>query len=422
MLRPALLSHGLPPNHVLGGLNVSFWPIGPLTRRSSYVFIRRQFRGDDVYRWTLQQYMTYLVRKRFNVEWYIEGGRTRTGKLRPPRYGILGYLVDGFRAEQIDDAYIVPTSITYEQLHEVGDMAKQSRGATKVKEDLPWLVGYARSQGRGMGRVHVRFGEPLSLREALGDAYSPDAPKDDVRLAVQKTAFEVMDRINRVTPVTHTALAGLALMGSDDKALTEDEIAAVCEELTEHAERRGVQVKGDPAAAMQELVGSKVVTRFDGGREPVYRIADEQHLVIAFYANSAVHAFVVRAICELAQREDDPEAAALALRDLMKFEFFFAEKEPFLEEVRSELERGELPMIVAPRVLRPLFEAQLVIAECGDVEAALGVAHQWHLQGKLRAADSVSTELLESAKKLAENRGDDDALRDEVEYWLGRLG
>jgi glycerol-3-phosphate O-acyltransferase len=113
VLRPALLRHGLPPNHVLGGLNVSFWPIGPITRRSSYVFIRRQFRGDDVYRWTLQQYMTYLIRKRFNVEWYIEGGRSRTGKLRPPRYGILSYLVDGFRAEQLDDAFIVPTSITY---------------------------------------------------------------------------------------------------------------------------------------------------------------------------------------------------------------------------------------------------------------------------------------------------------------------
>ena len=144
MLRPALLGHGLPPNHVLGGLNVSFWPIGPITRRSSYVFIRRQFRGDDVYRWTLQQYMTYLVRKRFNIEWYIEGGRSRTGKLRPPRYGILSYLVDGMRAEQLEDAYIVPTSITYEQLHEVGDMAAQARGGTKTKEDLP-LAGRLRA-------------------------------------------------------------------------------------------------------------------------------------------------------------------------------------------------------------------------------------------------------------------------------------
>jgi glycerol-3-phosphate O-acyltransferase len=419
VLRPALLSHGLPPNHVLGGLNVSFWPIGPITRRSSYVFIRRQFRGDDVYRWTLQQYMTYLVRKRFNIEWYIEGGRSRTGKLRPPRYGILGYLVDGMRAEQIDDAYIVPTSITYEQLHEVGDMAAQSRGGTKTKEDLPWLVGYARSQGRGLGRVHIAFGEPLSLRESLGEAYAADADKAEVRLAVQKTAFEVMHRINSVTPVTHTAIAGLALLSSDYRALTEAEIGEICAELVAHAEHRGITVKGDPAAAIRELVDSKVIERFDGGTEPVYRIADNQHLVAAFYANSAVHAFVVRAIAELAQRSEDPDEAALALRDLLKFEFFFGEKEEFLEDVRGELER-ELPLLVAPRVLRPLLEAQLVAAQSpDDVTGSLGIAHQWHLQGVIHSADAVSTELLDAAHKLIENRGGEtEALAEEVRGWL----
>ena len=421
VLRPALLSHGLPPNHVLGGLNVSFWPIGPVTRRSSYVFIRRQFRGDDVYRWTLQQYMTYLIRKRFNVEWYIEGGRSRTGKLRPPRYGILSYLVDGFRQEQLEDAYVVPTSITYEQLHEVGDMAAQARGGKKTKEDLSWLVGYARSQGRGLGRVHVAFGEPLSLKESLGDAYAADAPKDEVRLAVQKTAFEVMHRINRATPVTHTALAGLALLGSDDKACTQEQIDAVCEELTAHAERHGYPVKGDPHAALQELIDSKVVERFDGGVEPVYRIADNQHLVAAFYANSAVHAFVVRAIAELARHRDDPDEAALALRDLLKFEFFFAEKEPFLDDVREEMAR-EPELMVAPRMLRPLLEALLVALD-SDEDSALGLARQWHLQGRLRAADTVSTELLDSARKLIENRGGvSDELRDEVRGWLEALG
>jgi glycerol-3-phosphate O-acyltransferase len=386
--------------------------------------------------------MTYLVRKRFNIEWYIEGGRSRTGKLRPPRYGILSYLVDGFRAEQLDDAYIVPTSITYEQLHEVGDMAAQARGGKKTKEDLPWLVGYARSQGRGLGRVHVAFGEPLSLRESLGDAYAADADKADVRLAVQKTAFEVMHRINSVTPVTHTAIAGLALLGSMDRALTDGEIKSICDELVEHAEHRGISVKGDPAAAVQELVGSKVVERFDGGTEPVYRIADNQHLVAAFYANSAVHAFVVRAIAELAQRASDPEEAALALRDLLKFEFFFGEKESFLDEIRSELER-ELPLVVAPRVLRPILEAHLVVAErlaardLGEPidekalgKEALGVAHMQHLQGRVRSADAVSTELLDSAIKLAGNRGlieDGEAgarvaFRDEVEHWIGELG
>ena len=94
MLRTALHRQGFAPNHVLGGLNVSFWPIGPVARRSGVVFIRRSVRGEPVYKLVLREYIGYLIRKRFNVEWYIEGGRTRTGKLRPPRYGLLNYLVD----------------------------------------------------------------------------------------------------------------------------------------------------------------------------------------------------------------------------------------------------------------------------------------------------------------------------------------
>ncbi len=415
VLRPALLAHGLPPNHVIGGLNVSFWPVGPVTRRSSYVFIRRRMRGDDVYKWTLQQYLAYLVRKRFNLEWYIEGGRSRTGKLRPPRFGILSYLVQGVREDR-GDAYLVPTSITYEQLHEAGEMTAQSQGAKKDKEDLGWLVGYARSQGRGLGRVHVRFGAPLRLGEALGAATAPDASEADVRRAVQRTGIEVCHRINTATPVTHTALAALALLGTQERALTREQVDAVVDGLRAHARERDVRLTGDADAALDELEASGVVERYAGGSEPVFRVAPERHLLAAFYANSAVHAYVVRAIAEVALQAEDPMAAALTLRDLLKFEFFFATREPFEAEMRAELDRGPEPL-VAHRVLRPIAEAYLVVAELlaavpGDEAAdrdalaatGLGVERQRLLQGRITSPDAVSSELLGSGLDLAANR------------------
>jgi glycerol-3-phosphate O-acyltransferase len=435
VLRPALLAHGLPPNHVIGGLNVSFWPVGPVTRRSSYVFIRRKFRDDEVYKWTLRQYLAYLARKRFNLEWYIEGGRSRTGKLRAPRYGILSYLVDGVRQRSDTDAILVPTSITYEQLHEVGDMAAQSRGAAKVKEDLPWLVGYARSQGRGLGRVHVRFGEPLPLREALGEAADPGAGQDTVRLAVHKTAFEVMHRINTVTPVTHTALVALALLGEQDRALTEREVEDVVAQLVAHCRRRGVRASGDTQAGLRELVDSSVLEVYEGGAEPVYTIAPDQHLVAAFYANSGVHAFLMRAIAEVARDTED----AQRLRRLLEFEFFFPEREEFAAQIEEELARNE-PPLVAARVLRAIAEAHLVVAtrlwEAGDApvehDAALateclGMTRQWHLQGRIACADAASTELIDSALKLAAHRdllsgrGDRATFRAEFKDLVSRL-
>jgi glycerol-3-phosphate O-acyltransferase len=85
----ALDAAGFPPYYVMGGINLDFWPFGDLARRTGLVFIRRDVRDDPVYRFALRRYLSYLVCKRADFGWSIEGGRTRTGKLRPPRYGLL---------------------------------------------------------------------------------------------------------------------------------------------------------------------------------------------------------------------------------------------------------------------------------------------------------------------------------------------
>ena len=185
VLRPALLRNGFPPNHVLSGINLSFWPLGPLARRSGFVFIRRSFAGNEIYKWALCEYLGYLLRKRFNLEWYIEGGRSRTGKLRPPRYGLLTYLAEAFPGSGVDDVCIVPVSISYGQLYEAGAMAAEARGAAKKAESLSWLVGYVRAQGSQQGQVHLAFGEPLSLAGALGSDCAT-LPPAELRRAVQK--------------------------------------------------------------------------------------------------------------------------------------------------------------------------------------------------------------------------------------------
>src|SRR5262249_50194340 len=156
----------------------------------------------DVYKAVLREYLGYLLRKRFNLEWYIEGGRTRTGKLRPPRYGILNYLVEAFRDSGIDDVYLVPVSMVYDQLHEVAAMAAEEHGAAKQPEGLTWILNYTVAQRRAFGAVHINFGEPLSLAQALAEEDS----------SIPKIAFEVMHRVNSATPVTASAIVALALL------------------------------------------------------------------------------------------------------------------------------------------------------------------------------------------------------------------
>ena len=449
ILRGALGRAGLPCNHVLGGINVSFWPMGPILRRSGVVFIRRSIRDDPVYKVALKWYLGYLVERRYNLEWYLEGGRSRTGKLRPPRLGVLAYLVEAFKERGVDDVFLVPVSIAYDQLSEVAAMAAEEHGAEKKAESFGWMLRYLRSQGQQLGKAYVNIGEPVSLHRV----------RTESKLATEKIAFEVLHRINRVTPVTPTSLLTLALLGLGDRALTPAEIRSVLDPLLDYVAVRKLPQAGtvDLAGpgglrpALDALVASKVVTRYAGGAEPVYAIGENQHLVAAYSRNRIIHFFVTRAITELVllhlvrrpvghPGEGDlgerAWAEALRLRDLLKYEFFFANKAEFAEDLRAELaildpewERkaadptaiatglAELPLLLGHRVLGSFLEAYMVVAdrlaahppgpvdEKAFLDECIGVGRQYRLQQRIHSTESISKELFRSALALAAGRG-----------------
>ena len=450
LLADVLAEHDFPRNHVLGGDNLRIWPISLLARRAGIIFMRRSFGNDEIYKLALREYLGYLLAKRFNLEWYMEGSRSRTGKLRPARYGLLAFVAEAVARGRAQDAYLVPVAITYDQLREVSQMAAEQGGAAKKAEGLGWLASYAKGQLTRIGTVHVRFAEPLSLREALGPGSHHDDP-DTRRLALQKVAFEVAVRINRVTPVTATALVTLALLGVRDRALTLGQVRGVLEPLRAYLAERGLPHSGDVLRTeagvrrvLDALAQQNVVTVYTGGEEPVYAIEPGQHLVAAFYRNSAIHHFVDRAVAELvmlsapADRWDE----AMRLRDQLKFEFFFPDKASYREELSAELERlgpgwetaadgravlERSEVLVANRVLRSFLDAQLVVAE--RLAARLpslpivedeflgecsGVGQQMLLQGRLHGPESLSRELFSSAVKLAANLDLIDPGRDEL--------
>lgn len=438
LLADVLAEHDFPRNHVLGGENLKFWPIGPLAKRAGIVFIRRSFGDDEIYKLAVREYFGFLLSKRFNLEWYMEGGRSRTGKLRPPRYGLLANVAEAVERGRTDDVFLVPVSITYDQLREVSAMAAEQVGAPKKGEGLRWLARYAKAQLSPIGAAYVRFAEPISLRTALEAGADPADP-DARRLALQKVAFEVAVGINRVTPVVATALVTLTLLGVRDRALTLGQVQRVLAPVREYVAARG-HARSDAAlrtaAGVRRVLGalaeSKVVTIYSGGDEPVYAIERGQHLIAAFYRNSAIHHFVDRAIAELVLLSDpaDRWEEALGLRDLLKFEFFFPDRGTYRDQIAGELERfdpewetadGEdllarADFLIAHRVLRSFLDSQLVVAErlaARDPRSPVvekdfldecgGVGQQMLLQGRLHGPESLSRELFTSALKLAGN-------------------
>jgi glycerol-3-phosphate O-acyltransferase len=476
--------NGSPPSHTAGGINMNFFPVGPLVRRSGVFFIRRTFKDDPVYKFVLRHYIDYLVEKRFSLEWYIEGGRSRSGKLLPPRFGLLAYVVDAYRRGKSDDVVLIPVSISYDQISDVPDYAAEQSGAAKQRESFGWFIRFLRRLGRRYGEIHISFGEPLSLGKALGPPDPQAQPDpDEQNLTLQKLAFEVCLRINQVTPITPISLVALAVLGSADRAQTVDDVRVRLANLLYDVARRQLPVTNGAELETREgvervleaLVENGVVTRFDEGSECVYLIGPDQQLAAAYYRNTIIHFFVNPAISELALLRAaesggaDASAeffrAAMQLRDLLKFEFFFADKELFRGELRRELAerdphwedalRGGPDAIQAlvrsfrpfnsHRVLRPFFEAYRVVADllarqdphtpvdrAKFLAASMGVGRQYHLQGRLHSTASISRVLFEAALRLAENRallepGQPELARwrtafsEEIRGWLRRI-
>jgi glycerol-3-phosphate O-acyltransferase len=459
VLAHALHENGLPPNHTAGGINLNVPPVSSVFRRSGVFFIRRSFRDNPVYKHVLESYIDYLVEKRFSLEWYIEGTRSRSGKLLPPRLGLLTYVVDAYERGRSEDVFLLPVSIAYDQLQGIHAYVAEQRGAAKPKERVGTFFRMLRGRGlhQQFGNVHIRFGEPLSLRGRLGPPGALGERDSEARLAaVEALAVEVAQRINRVTPITPTALAALAVLGEGGAAATSGEIGAAVGELLHYARARKLPTTSDCdplhaeealAKTLDALVENRVVSRQQADGEARYAVGPDQELTAAYYRNTIVHFFVDGAVAEVAlarvARRHGPEAEAalwqeaLRLRELLRFDFFFADEDGFRGELRSELalrepawegrllEEGgaasilrELRPRLAERVLRPFVESYRVVAEqlCerdpgapfderAFLDDCLRAGRRELALGRIRSGASVGTVHFQTALQLARARG-----------------
>jgi glycerol-3-phosphate O-acyltransferase len=446
-LQYMLWENDFPPNHTAGGINLNFFPVGPLIRRTGVFFIRRSFKDNPLYKLVLRAYLDYLVEKRFPLEWYMEGGRSRSGKLLPPRLGLLSYVVDSMRRGKAEDLQLIPVSIAYDQIHDVPDYAREVQGKDKERESLGWLLRAVRSLRRRYGDIHIRFGEPVSARAMLGTAEETDEGSVDL----QKLAFEVMYRIGQVTPITPIALVSLALLALHGIAASAQRLAEETARMVEFARARHLPLTedfdlDDPARVgviLDWLAEHDNVSSHEALGRRVFWLDDDQMIRISYYRNMVVHFFVDRALAEMALRsaaeagEDRPEPVRetlLAFRDLLKFEFFFPEKDEFLAKVEADIAidvpgwvqvlaasgagdvRAKLGRPLAHWALLPFLDAYQVVGdelealrgkfdEKSFLRACLARARMYRIEQRLVSGESASQALFKSALALASNRG-----------------
>jgi glycerol-3-phosphate O-acyltransferase len=443
----------LPPVHVFAGINLSFGVMGPLLRRAGTIFIRRNIGDDPLYKYVLREYVGYIVEKRFNLSWSIEGTRSRTGKMLPPKLGLLSYVADAYLDGRSEDILLQPVSIGFDQLHETAEYAAYARGGEKTPEGVVWLYNFIKAQGeRNYGKIYVRFPEAVSMRQYLGPQHGAgELDPDAKRLALQKMSFEVAWRILQATPVTATGLVCALLLTTRGAALTLGQLHHTLQDSLDYLERRQIPMstsalrlrrRDGVLAAVDTLSNGHPITRVDGGREPVWRIAPDQQHAAAFYRNSLIHAFLETSIVELAlahaRRVTAPQgdrvgafwAQAMRLRDLLKFDFYFADSAAFRNHIAEEMAWNDdweahvtaggdeidamlfaKRPLMADAMLRVFFEAYEIVADVlrdapADVgpkeltESALGLGRQYVAQTRVRSSESVSTLLFATAYQV----------------------
>jgi glycerol-3-phosphate O-acyltransferase len=358
-----LWENGVFPPHIAAGRNLSFWPLGPIFRGCGAFFIRRHFLGDRLYAAVMQAYLRKILQEGYNIEFFIEGTRSRSGKVLPPKLGLLTMIVEATRRLKGYKVQIVPVSVTYGRVPEEGSHAAEAEGLDKRKEDISGLLKTRHVLQRRFGRLYVQFGTPNDINAYLREqGLEPDVRLDEPagNRVVANLAYRTVHEINRVTLVTPTALVATALLQHRRRGMTHtalrEAVTRLCRQLGVFGARFSASIEnaawegpsdGVLHHAARFLSDAGFVRRNGSGEDAIYTVSPERRIRLDFYKNSILHPLINAALvsASLGFSEAGRTSSELAervrfLSRLFKHEFIFRADAVF--EVNLERTLGVL--------------------------------------------------------------------------------
>ena len=464
VLSDQLYAHAMMPPVIAAGENLSFFPIGPLLRRGGAYFIRRSFHGDSLYPVIVEAYMRKLIAEGFTVEFFLEGGRSRTGKALPPKYGLLSMVVDSATKLRQTKVKLVPISIGYERIIEERSFVHELSGGDKQSENMGGLLKSSSVLRSKWGRLYVQFGDIIDFdefvsnlvqRQGSAGATIAEIGEQQQRAAVRALAHKVMYSINEVTVVTPAALVATALLSHQKRGMTRESLLDACESLMQTLEKMNARVAHqlgvgdgriredtiDEAVAL--FLDARLIVAHDTGPEPIYTIDSERRIALEYYQNTIIHFFVPRALVSAALLVDKQQWAdrprlndrVQQLSRLFKHEFIFRTDasfdEIFDDTLRAMAEDGEIEIrdaqIQATEgvkrhrleryavMLQTFFESYLLALRGAEIvldgpipkkdwyKRTLALGQQMYLAGEIERRESLSKLKLETALKALQD-------------------
>lgn len=316
LLTYVIFHEGLVTPRIAAGINLNFWPAGPIFRKAGAFFIRRSFGGNRMYSTIFREYLGLLFDRGYSVKYYTEGGRSRTGRLLAPKTGMLAMTIQSLLRGVDRPLTLVPVYIGYEHVMEVGSYHKELSGSQKKNESIFGVLKAIKSL-RNYGKGYVNFGDPININQFLNehvpdwkDAIDPIDPQKPNWLtpSVNVLANQVMTSINESAALNAVALVALILQASENKALARTELEAQLDFFL-NIQRKAPYSKNItiPSETGRELLNhvielNKVVVDDDSFGE-IISLTDSAKLEMRYYRNNIIHTYGLPSlICRLLER------------------------------------------------------------------------------------------------------------------------
>jgi glycerol-3-phosphate O-acyltransferase len=286
------------PLRVAAGINLNVFPLGQFFGKGGAFFIRRSFTADQLYKITFEAYVYYLLKTGQVVEFFFEGGRTRTGKLLKPKYGLFQMLLEAHG--QLKDSkplMFIPVSLAHEHIPEEKAHARELGGGKKKPENATQLFKLLNLFNKRLGTIHIHFAEGIIV----------DGYQGDLKEATQNLAFSCFKSVGRNMPVTPSSLLGLLLLDEPSGALTWKQIEERARDVIEYCTAlkipltpslKGEVFRDSLRSALDMFIGNKKieVLKREKLNQVFYVIKDERRVEVLFHKNMILHHFLVPAI------------------------------------------------------------------------------------------------------------------------------
>ncbi|WP_295485700.1 glycerol-3-phosphate 1-O-acyltransferase PlsB [uncultured Pseudomonas sp.] len=309
LLSYLLFRNGLTPPHIAAGINLNMPVIGSLLRRGGAFFMRRTFKGNPLYTAVFNEYLHTLFTKGFPVEYFVEGGRSRTGRMLQPRPGMLAITLRSFLRSSRTPIVFVPVYIGYERVLEGRTYLGELRGASKKKEsifDIFKVIGALRQR---FGEVYVNFGEPIHLNGFL-DQQQPGWREQDLAPQFRPAwlndttthlGAKVAQHLNGAAAINPVNLVALALLSTSRLALDERALIRVLDLylalLRQVPYSAHVTLpEGDGRTLIEHVRGMELLSEQKDALGRILYLDEANAVLMTYYRNNILHIFALPAL------------------------------------------------------------------------------------------------------------------------------